>query len=368
MSLLPDMLTMPERTISGNGSVSRLLRECSAFGGRGMIVHGKSLRKNDVLRDLVRSAPPGVSLVTWEHAGGEPELCHVSELLKAARKHRAKWIAAVGGGSVLDLAKACAGLFHAEREIVFYHDGAPIERKGIAFAAVPTTAGSGSEATTNTVLINTTTGRKKSIRDSRLVARLVILDADLLASCPKQVVAFSGMDAFTHAIEAFVSRGSSWFSDQLALKAIELISGNLEAVYEGGTPGERMSLLTASYLGGLSFTTARLGVVHGLAHPIGARYHLPHGLACAICLPHAIELNREAMGGKYRQMSDAVGQDLSARVSSLINRLDINSPLKLRPIKDKKGIITETLASGSTAANPRRISAADVEFLLARLF
>ncbi len=365
--LLPGLMLLPWKTLTGSGCAVRLVRECECFGARGIVVHGKSLVKAGVLPKILGAADRQ-SVIPWEHPGGEPTLSQVGELLKAARAHRAKWIAGVGGGSVLDLAKSCAGLFHASRDPGFYHDGAKVESNGIAFAAVPTTAGTGSEATPNAVLTNSNTCRKSSIRDDRFVPRLVLLDERLLERCPRDVIAYSGIDAFTQAAEAYTSRNACWFSDDLALKSLSLISENIEDVYEGRCAAARDRLLAGSYLGGLALANARLGVVHGLAHPIGARYHLPHGQVCAICLPHAVEFNRETIGAKYGLMSAAVGGDLLDRINSLLDRFGIESPLKGRPIRDKAAIIEETLASGSTAANPRPVTPADVEWFLKRIF
>lgn len=367
MTPFPETISFPERTLTGSGVITRLLAECAGFGKRGLLVHGRSLAKHGVLeRALAASA--GCQVKDWEHAGGEPTLDDLERLIVAARKHRADWIAGVGGGSVLDLAKACAGLFNAAQPPAAYHGGAALETRGIPFIAAPTTAGTGSEATINSVLTNTAARVKKSIRDPRLIARLVLLDPDLLAFCPKSVIAHSGMDAFTQAVEAFTSRYATWMSDSFALKGVELIAANLAAVYRDGSAEERQGLLTGSYLGGLGFSMGRLGVVHGLAHPLGLRYHAPHGLVCGICLPHAIELNREAMGAKYDRLSQAVGADLLDWTRGMLAHLQMVSPFKGQPIIEQATIIRETLPAWSTQANPKPITAEDVELLLGKIF
>lgn len=368
MPIIPDNIVFPERTISGVETALKLIPECSRFGRRGVIMHGRSLVKSGSLENILSNAPENVHVVGWEHGGGEPTLSHLKAALAFAKKHGAEWIAGVGGGSVLDVAKACAGLFNAENKLSAYHDGMPIETAGIPFIAVPTTAGTGSEATINSVLTNTATRQKKSIRNSLLIAREVILDPVLLASCPQKTIAYAGLDAFTQAIEAYTSRMATWLSDQLGLKAISLIAANLETVYHGGNTEARSSLLLGSYLAGLSFSMARLGVVHGLAHPLGIRYHAAHGLVCGVCLPHAIELNRPALGDKYEIMNKAIGGDLLALTRQLPERLGIRSPFKGERIVDKETIILETLKSWSTAANAKPVTEPDIEFLLARLF
>lgn len=367
MKILPEIFALPFRTIAGAGASRRLPAECAGFGGRGVLVHGKSLRRSGALKLMIETAPAGLDVLIWEHTGGEPTLAQLTDLLRAARGHGAAWVAGVGGGSVLDLAKACAGLFHAGREVVAYHDGAPIDQRGISFIAAPTTAGTGSEATVNSVLTNPEKRVKKSIRDPALMAQLVILDPDLLADCPKPVIAAAGMDALTQALESFASRRATLFSDAIAFTGIQLIDSALEAVYAGADAEARLRLLTGSYCSGLGLSMAGLGVVHGLAHPLGLSYHLPHGLVCGVCLPYAIELNREAMGEKYERVSRALGQDLLARVRHLLQRLGLESPLRGQALTDRDALVKETLAAWSTAANPKTITAADVEWLLQRL-
>jgi alcohol dehydrogenase class IV len=333
-----------------------------------MIVHGQSLVTYGVLDRVMQAVPAGCQIKCWEHAGGEPTLADLDRLLAMAREHRADWVAGVGGGSVLDLAKACAGLFHAAQAPTAFHNGAQLETLGVPFIAAPTTAGTGSEATINSVLTNTLTRVKKSIRDPMLIARLVLLDPDLLMHCPKPVIAHSGMDAFTQAVEAFASRYATWLSDSFSLKGVELIAASLEAVYRGGSADQRESLLTGSYLAGLGFSMGRLGVVHGLAHPLGVRYHAPHGLVCGVCLPYAIELNREAMGAKYGRLSGAIGFDLLDWTRGMLDRMEMASPFKGKAILDKEIVIKETLPAWSTQANPKTITAKDVEWLLSRIF
>lgn len=368
MTIIPDSVIFPERTLGGANRALQLIPECARFGTRGVIMHGRSLVESGRLKSILDNIPGGINVACWEHSGGEPTLVSLGNALVFSRKHRADWVAGVGGGSVLDVAKACAGLFNAENKLDVYHDGAPIETPGIPFIAVPTTAGTGSEATINSVLTNTVTRQKKSIRNPLLIAKIVILDPVLLANCPKRTIAYAGLDAFTQAIEAYTSRMATELSDLLGLKAIGLIAATLENVYRGGNTEARNSLLLGSYLAGLSFSMARLGVVHGLAHPLGIRYHAAHGLVCGVCLPHAVELNRPAMGGKYEIMSKEIDGDLLTLTRELPGKLGVASPFKGKQIVEKEIIIRETLKSWSTAANAKPITETDVEFLLARLF
>jgi len=368
MNTIPGNLILPPRTLCGAGLVRTILAECRAFGPRGILVCGRSLERNGTLSAILEEGKADEFICVWRHTGGEPALDQLEDLLTAARGHGAEWIAGVGGGSVMDLAKACAGLLEAPLPATRYHDGEPLENSRTPFIAAPTTAGTGSEATIVSVLTNAETGVKKSFRHSSHVARLVVLDSELLDSCPASVVATSGMDALTQAIESYTSNGATWFSDQLALKGVRLIARSLEAVHAGERGERAAELLIGSYLAGLALSNARLGVVHGLAHPLGSRYHQAHGLVCAVSLPAAIRFNREAMGRKYATLGEALGGDLLARVQELMDRLLIQSPFKDYSIKDKDAIIEETLASGSTKANPRSVTVEDVESLLAEIF
>jgi alcohol dehydrogenase class IV len=368
MKILPENMLLPQQTITGTGTITGLPEACTLFGSRGVLVYGSALEKTGQLDDISDRIEAGASLYPWRHTGGEPTLSQLNELLTAIRPYAPNWIAAVGGGSILDLAKAAAGLLTAPLPVVEYHNGAPVDPSHIPFIAVPTTAGTGSEATQVTVLTNEDTGVKKSIRHSSFLPRLVILDDRLLASCPQNVIAASGMDALTQAIESYISRKAHWFSEQLSLKAIELISGSLEAVYADPSAGNAATLLQGSYLAGIALGNARLGLVHGLAHPLGARYHLPHGLVCAVCLPHVIEFNLSAISEKYAEMSRIVNNDLLDEIIRLLQVFKLADALKGCELTDRDAVISETLASGSTAANPRDVTEGDVNIILNKLF
>jgi len=368
LPILPESLVLPERTMFGWGKLDTLFSECARFGARGVLVYGAALARDNRAERLLAIAPADLRILPVRHSGGEPTLAQVAALLEAAKSYRACWIAGVGGGSILDLAKAAAALFNAPRSPDYYHDGAALEPPGIPFAAAPTTAGTGAEATLNAVLTNERTGAKKSLRAPGLMARVVILDPGLLSACPSAVVAASGMDAVTQAIEAFTSRQATALSDQLALQGLGLLAKNLEAVSANAASPAAADLLAGSFLTGVALSFARLGVVHGIAHPLGSLYQVPHGLVCAACLPHAVELNREALAGKYEAMSQEIGEDLLTRVRNLTTRLGIESPFAGQPVRERDVIIRETLASGSTLANPKRITRSDVEWLLDRLF
>lgn len=364
----PQELLLPQKTIFRKGSSQEIAKEVLEFGLRGLIVHGRSLEKSGRLERILSQFPPDVKLICFPRTGGEPTLDEVSEVIEKARGIDAQWIVGIGGGSVLDLAKAGAGLFNATEKPVYYQEGGKLEERGIPFIAVPTTAGTGSEATINSVITNKEKKVKLSIRDKGFLASKVILDVDLLKGLPGQILAYSAMDAFVQAYESFVSRNATWFTENLALKSIELINKNILPAYETGSEENLSALLLASYLCGIALCSSRLGVIHGIAHPLGVLYNLPHGLICSVCFIPSIKINRQAISRKYEVLSNLVGMDFIERVRQLLEILKIASPFKGKEIIEKEKIIEETLRSGSTAANPKSIGRDDVEFILKEVF
>lgn len=364
----PKEVLLPQKTIFQKGSASQIAQESLEFGSRGLIVHGHSLEKNGKKEKILSQFPASSKVESSCRSGGEPTLDEISEIIEKAKSIKAEWIVGIGGGSVLDLAKAAAGLYNAKGKLVFYQEGGELEERGIPFIAVPTTCGTGSEVTINSVIINKEKKTKLSIRDKSFLARKVVLDVELLKGIPPAPMSYASMDAFVQAYESFISRNATWFSENLALKAIDLINKNILPAYEFGSEESLSSLLLGSYLTGIALSCSRLGVIHGIAHSLGALYNLTHGLICSVCFIPSIKLNREAMGKKYEIMSDMLGMDLLERVEELLAVFKINSPFKRKAMIEKEKIINEALKSGSTAANPKRIGRSDVEFILRELF
>ncbi len=365
--VLPDTLILPPDTRLGRGVSLQLLTLCESFGYKGCLVCGQSQVRSGNLDRIQQGDSGGVDVRVWLHPGDEPTLAHLDDLLSLVREHNPDWVAAIGGGSVLDVAKAAAGLHGAPLPVSAYHDGASIPPSPTAFIAVPTTAGTGSEATMVSVLTNADTGIKKSIRHPSFMARLILLDPDLLETCPPNVLAASGMDALTQAVESYCSNGASWLTDTLSLEALGHIHKSLEKAHLGDG-GAFTELMTGSYLAGIALSNARLGLVHGLAHPLGARFHAPHGLVCSVCLPPVLEFNKDAIPEKYARMSDVVEEDLLGYVRSLSGRIQLQSPFTGKALRDPETVVEEVLASGSTKANPRQVTEEAVRRILRSLF
>lgn len=368
-TLFPKETFFPPKVLYQKGCLAALAKETAPFGPRGIIVHGASLEKRGLRETTLKIFEEARLIPGFFCRGqGEPTLAEISQVIQKGRAMRADWIVGIGGGSVLDLAKAAAGLFHAQEPPVYYQEGGTLLEKGIPFLAVPTTAGSGSEATPNAVIINPEKKRKLSIRHPDFLPQKVLLDVELLQGLPFSVLCQSGMDAWVQAYESFISKYATWFSESYALKAIQLINRHLLPALSHGREEDLNGLLLGSFFSGVAFSHSRLGVIHGIAHPLGVLYGIPHGLICSVCFAPSIKLNLPVIRQKYEIMSQAVGTDFLTRITGILKELKIVSPFKGKPILEKEMILRETLGSGSTAANPKPVTPEDVQFLLDELF
>ncbi|MDO9188949.1 MAG: iron-containing alcohol dehydrogenase [Sulfurimicrobium sp.] len=240
----------------------------------------------------------------WEifKVNGEPSPQLVDEAVAALRGGKFDVVLGIGGGSVLDAAKAIAGLLGPGNSVMDHLEGVgpelPYHGPSTPFIAVPTTAGTGSEATKIEVLsMHGPDGFKKSFRDEQLVPEYAVIDPDLLATCPSHLIAANGMDAFTQLLESFVSSKANPFTDALAWSGMEAVRDGLLAWYEGG-PGAAMGrekMAYAALLSGITLAQVGLGSVHGLAAPLGAFFPIPHGVVCGTLLEAATRVNIEVM-------------------------------------------------------------------------
>ena len=231
-------------------------------------------------------------------------------------------VVGVGGGSALDAAKAIAGLLRVQRPVEDYLEGVgpelPYGGPAVPFIAVPTTAGTGSEATKNAVLSKQgLDGYKKSFRDDKLVAEVAIVDPDLLASCPASVIAANGMDALTQLIESYVSTNCNVFTDALGISGLRAARDGLVTLFQskGSDAGARERMAYASLISGINLAQTGLGSVHGLASPLGAFYPVPHGVVCGTLVAAATEMNINAM---YDREPDNPALERYARVSEVL--------------------------------------------------
>jgi len=364
--MLPQELLLPGRTLAGANTILRLLPEAAAFGNSGLLVHGRSLEKSGMLTKILATSP-ALSITPHVHAGNEPTTSDIDALRRVLQNTRPDWIAAVGGGSVLDLAKAAAALLESPLPCAEHLAGAPIPGSRLPLLLAPTTAGTGSEATIVAVMTDPARDLKASFRHPSIMPRVVILDSALLASCPPSVIAASGLDAFVQAVESHTSRHATDFTRQFSGLAAQRIAASLSPVFHGDF-SRAAELLEGSYLAGIALSHARLGLVHGLAHPLGCRYRAAHGLVCALCLPAVLRFNRDVSRETLQDLSVLIGRDVSILVQDWLAEFSLSNIFSGQPILARDAMIRETLASGSTKANPREVTAEDVGVVLGEIF
>ena len=237
-----------------------------------------------------------------------PTIENVQAGVEAFKAAEADCIVAIGGGSSMDTAKAIGIIItNPEYADVRSLEGvAPTKNKCVPIIAVPTTAGTAAEVTINYVITDVQNNRKMVCVDVHDIPVVAVVDPDMMATMPKGLTAATGMDALTHAIEGYITKGAWELSDMFHLKAIEIIARSLRAAVNGEADG-REGMALGQYVAGMGFSNVGLGIVHSMAHPLGALYDTPHGVANAIILPTVMEYNAEATGDKYKNIAKAMG-------------------------------------------------------------
>ena len=313
----------------------------------------------------------GVPFAVFDAISTEPTMNFVSEGLKVYRENRCDFLLAFGGGSAIDTAKAMAVMATNTGSIEDYQGPGKIPRKGAPLIAVPTTAGTGSEVTPFTIITDTERDVKMLIGSPFLTPDVAIVDPLLTLSMPRSLTAATGIDALTHAIEAYVSVKAQPMSDIFCLSAIELIAGNLKQAWTDGTNIEaREKTMLGALQAGIAFGNASVALVHGMARPIGAYFHVPHGASNAALLGVVMEFSLSGNPARYARIAQAMGEDISGRddmaaarrgvaaVKRLIKDIEVSSLRELGVDREKleelaPRMAEDALASGSPANNPR---------------
>ena len=343
---------------------------------KAFVVVDKDLVKFGVA-EMVTAELNGVSYETFTDFKANPTVKNVKDGVEAFNLSGADFIIAIGGGSSIDTAKGIAIVANNPEfaDVVSLEGTAATASKCVPIIALPTTAGTAAEVTINYVIIDEETGRKMVCVDPNDIPVLAIIDAELMATMPKGLTAATGMDALTHAIEGYITKGAWELSDMFELKAIELIAKHLPAATANGkdmTAREGMAL--AQYVAGMAFSNVGLGCVHSMAHPLGARFDIAHGVANALLLPVVMEFNLPAAKGKYAEIAKAMGVDVSAMgadeaaaaavkaVKDLSVSLGIPQTLREIGIPDTAlpQLAKDAFADVCTGGNPREITEADI--------
>ena len=369
-------IRLPEKIIFGSGSFSRLGELSVGLGKRALICTGKSsLQKSGRLKQAVELLRErDIRAEVFGEVENDPNLHTCDHAINFARERRCDFVIAIGGGSALDVGKTAAAVAPQPAQLGEYFAGnRKIENAPLPFLAAPTTAGTGSECTNNAVLTDSEKGIKKSLRDDRMVPNVALVDPELTLTCPPDITAQCGMDALTQAVECYVTLSANPITDSLALRAIELIATHLPpAVADGKDPACREAVAMGSLLAAMAFGNAGLGAVHGLAHPLGAQFHIPHGLVCAVLLPHVCTFNMPVRKEKFQEIASLVAakdaEEVPAALAALNRRAGIPDSLKEFGIKETDILaILADCRSGSMAKNPRPASDEELAEILQKV-
>lgn len=373
--------------------VNRFILNETSYHGAGAIANiadeakGRSFKKAFVCSDpdLVKFGVTKKVLDVLDGAGlpyelysnikPNPTIENVQTGVEAYKKSGADYIVAIGGGSSMDTAKAVGIIINNPEfaDVRSLEGVADTKNKCVPIFAVPTTAGTAAEVTINYVITDAEKNRKMVCVDPHDIPVVAFIDSDMMSSMPKGLTAATGMDALTHAIEGYITAGAWELSDMFHLKAIEIISRSLRGAV-ANTPEGREGMALGQYVAGMGFSNVGLGIVHSMAHPLGALYDTPHGIANAIILPTVMEYNAEATGEKYREIARAMGvagvDDMSQEqyrkaAVDAVKKLseDVGIPADLKEIVKKEDIPFLAQSAYDDACrpgNPKDTSVADI--------
>lgn len=307
--MTPFAIAGPQRILFGRGEAAKAPALIAAFGARGILVHGATRIRAEWLiaalgADVLALACPG-----------EPTLADLEAAVLLARAHAPQWVVAIGGGAVLDLGKALAGLIPSASPAMDHLEvvgrALPLSADPLPFIAIPTTSGTGAEATRNAVIGLPEHGRKVSLRDDRMIAQLAIVDPALTDGCPHGVTLASGLDALVQVIEPYVSCKATLYTDALTLPVMGPGLIALRRLMDGEDAAARDTMAWMSLCGGLALSNAGLGAVHGLAGVIGGMTGAAHGAICGALIGPVLAANRAAAGGAARERLDRVCEALA---------------------------------------------------------
>lgn len=376
----------PRKIILGQDTVQKVGEEARALGGsRALIVTDPGIVSAGYANHVENSLrAASIEAGIFDRVVPEPPARCVAEGAKVIRDGRYDIVIGLGGGSPLDIAKGAAIMAKNPGTIVDYAGIDQVPKAALPKILIPTTAGTGSETSRALVVIDERDNTKKSIASNSGIADVAILDPLLTLSMPPQVTANTGMDALVHAIESYVSATTTPFAEILAYEAIGLIAHNLPLAYsKGSNLIARYNMLLAASLAGLAFASSRLGIVHGLAYVIDTEYHLPHGRANAIMLPHVMDFNKTGNLAKFGKIAEAMGEPVGGlspyeaadksvqAVKNLLAALQI--PYRLSQYGIPKDHLPKLVEGGMKQArlfvpNPRDVTQEDLRRIYEKAF
>lgn len=363
----------PTILINGAGRVSSIGELAASYGNNALVVAGSTSLKNNVLATVLEPLVKA-GLVANHHIkpSGEPTIDDVNDIVLSLHRHQCNMIISLGGGSIIDAAKAAAGVATNGGDLKDYLEGVgsgkTVARPALPHIAIPTTAGTGAEVTRNAVISSKEGQFKKSIRSPYLCPLAAILDAELTLTLPKDQTAYSGLDAITQLIEAYISCKANPMTDALALFGLELALPSIREVYNNPNNVEaRQNLLLASTISGICLANAGLGLAHGFASGLGAICDVPHGKVCAMLLPHALRINRTAALPKIARIGKYFAGDRHSNEEQLAElaiasitqlTMDLGIPLDLKELQitdEQIPQIVKKSMGNSMSGNPFKI-------------
>ncbi|MBR2426256.1 MAG: iron-containing alcohol dehydrogenase [Lentisphaeria bacterium] len=369
-------LILPREIRFRSGAANELPGLLPALSERILFIAGNhAVKSGDAATIIAILEQAGKKVILLSGVPPEPAPAEVDKLIKAGRDNQCDAVVALGGGSVIDAAKAAAALIPAEGWCQDYFTGAKkITEKGLFFVALPASAGTGAEMTSNSVLTDPETQIKQSLRSPYMVADVALVDPHYTITASPYLTACCGLDAFVQAAEAFTSTRGNSFTKPLALTALKKIAHALPAAYKNGNDMDaRTEQAEGSMLTGIAFAQCGLGAIHGLAHPCGSLLSIPHGAACAILMTSVFRFNAETCPEPYAEMARALAvgntaEDFVAFAASLAKELNIPSGMKEYGLQEEHfDFIVKNCRSGSMKSNPRYMTDEDARQILSGL-
>ena len=374
---MSNRIVLNETSYHGKGAIQDIATEVKTRGFKkafvcsdpDLIKFGVTKKVTDVLDNA------GFAYEIYSNIKPNPTIENVQTGVKAFKESGADYIIAIGGGSSMDTSKAIGIIINnPEFEDVRSLEGvAPTKKPCVPIIAVPTTAGTAAEVTINYVITDVEKKRKFVCVDTHDIPVVAIVDPDMMSSMPKGLTASTGMDALTHAIEGYITKGAWEMTDMFHLKAIEIISKNLRGAVEN-TPEGREGMALGQYIAGMGFSNVGLGIVHSMAHALGAVYDTPHGVANAILLPTVMAYNADATGDKDKYIAKAMGVEGTENMTQEEYRkaavdavrqlsIDVGIPADLKDIvkeEDVQFLAESAVADACAPGNPKDASLEDI--------
>ena len=377
---MSNRLVLNETSYHGKGAIQEIEGEVKRRGfKKAFVCSGPTIFKHGVTKkvtDVLDQA--GCAYEVYTNIKENPTIENVQNGVEEYKKSGADFIIAIGGGSPMDTAKAIGIIINNPEfaDVRSLEGVAPTKNPCVPIIAVPTTAGTAAEVTINYVITDVEKKRKFVCVDTHDIPVVAVVDPDMMSSMPKGLTAATGMDALTHAIEGYITKAAWEITDMLHLKAIEIISSSLRGAVEH-TPEGREGMALGQYIAGMGFSNVGLGIVHSMAHALGAVYDTPHGVANAILLPTVMEYNADATGEKYRDIAKAMGVEGTETMSQeeyrkaavdAVRKLaaDVGIPKDLKAIVKEEDIrfLSESAAADACApGNPKEATVDDIEKL-----